>query len=98
MPNSLPSGERLHFAMERSTIFHHAFHGKIHYFYGHFPWLFVGSPGRVPDRSVPTELRITAGGSSSALHRFATAVRMVAAFQGLSQSSSGYDVSNCVHV
>ena len=27
-------------AMERSTIFH----GKIHYFYGHFPLLFVCSP------------------------------------------------------
>ena len=33
-------GERLHFAMERSTIFN----GKIHYFYGHFPLLFVSSP------------------------------------------------------
>ena len=31
--SELPSGERLHFVMERSTIFH----GKIHYFYGHFP-------------------------------------------------------------
>ena len=40
---SLPSGERLHFAMERSTIFH----GKIHYFYGHFPLQNVSSPGRV---------------------------------------------------
>ena len=28
------------FAMERSTIFH----GKIHYFYGHFPWQNVSSP------------------------------------------------------
>ena len=28
----VPSGKRLHFAMERSTIFH----GKILYFYGHF--------------------------------------------------------------
>ena len=28
----VPSGKRLHFAMERSTIFH----GTIHYFYGHF--------------------------------------------------------------
>ena len=36
----------------------------------------------------------SAGGSSSALHRFATAVRM-AAFQGLTQSSSGYDVCMC---
>ena len=28
----LPSGKRLHNELERSTIFH----GKIHYFYGHF--------------------------------------------------------------
>ena len=35
-------------AMERSTIFH----GKIHYFYGHFPLLFVCSP-EGSDRSIP---------------------------------------------
>ena len=31
----------VYIAMERSTIFN----GKIHYFYGHFPLLFVSSPG-----------------------------------------------------
>ena len=39
----LPSGERLHFAMERFTMFH----GKIHYFYGHVQLRTVSSPGRV---------------------------------------------------
>ena len=46
---ALPSGERLHFAMEN----HHAINGKIHYFYGHFQWLFVCSPGRVNPIKIP---------------------------------------------
>ena len=36
----IPSGERLHFAMEN----HHAINGKIHYFYGHFQLQTVSSP------------------------------------------------------
>ena len=27
---------------------HPFFNGKIHYFYGHFPWLFVCSPEGIP--------------------------------------------------
>ena len=40
---SLPSGE---LTLCYGKI-HHFYNGKIHYFYGHFPWLFVSSPGRV---------------------------------------------------
>ena len=35
----IPSGERLH----SNEKIHHAFNGKIHYFYGHFQLLFVSS-------------------------------------------------------
>ena len=71
IPNLLDStrpGERLHFAMERSTHFlmgkstingdflweNHHFLGKIHYFYGHFQLQTVKSPeGRQPSEEIP---------------------------------------------
>jgi hypothetical protein len=83
----IPSGKRLQKTMERSTILF-IFHGKTHYFYGHFNHSYVAFPEGISfHEDSPEKITSQSSMSSLVIGHLRSAIQI--------QAASGFTVNSC---